>query len=1017
MNSLLKKLENNRTAILLAEIGAYLHLLGRFSEEFIKSQAKDVTNTNNSFDYKNVCNISSFFENTGLEVLLKSADWEPLINITLSGLNELSTNKVNNFCEFIEKHTWRDNPKGLLKILADAHGIVSGIDKALAGRGDSGKQRKAYTFKATVFGYENEIELLMDTNLDDVNKEYIKGVKEEFFKEIKGILENILQNKSVSYENYTDFINKIKGYFSKTIGETRRPINEISLYDYAHSIASLTKSNLAKMILDGWYEPRGKSQWRILKINLSIIELLSKGLKIGDIFGYRQEIEKIFCEIKKTVEFYYPLGNEIYRDSTGIYFSCPDIQDKIELKTEIIDNFKSLDKLDFSLQIEISDKSRSMVILASEREESLKEISYPHISFENIEEEFRKSQNDGDKDVCPVCRIRLKPLRKERCKKCEACYQERAQNWIQEPQRTIWLDEVSDHNDCVALIVGQFDLRKWLSGELVDTFISQTFNEWKNICATVSNRLNIQKISDLEKDFEQLFNNPQNLDNDWKEICKSFIGKRPNNFISDFWEPIAERDATGKSASLTNNSEKAKHLIRLLFRKHPSLARIYRIWETTQEFIQTTIFEGILDKYPFGTNTPFNELRRKRIKFTIEPNPGISVGATCDIDIEGVRLSPVCVDENKGIFITETNLQILTNKGKTLNEIASWMQGKNIKVKRENDNKWQDEFNGSKIKISMAKPADDRFQDYIPYIKIYDYPDQFMALVPAYDAFDVAKKVLEEYEIQFSKVRDRLPFHIGIIAFHKRTPLYVAMDAGKRLIEAFMNKTKTINATIDSIVEVSNNELGKYVRRLKLNPDPCYSSVPFIWHISYSTGDPNQQDEWHPYIRFNGSNPNRGNYSFDYTGNGDYVVHVKELKVNDCINIATSYFKITFLENASDRFRIGDGLRPLDEIKRMDDIWNEIQKIVRSKKLGISQLYAYWEEVKKRYEDYRGDSVWENFVKSSLINILKLSSKEEKEVFDKLFQATKDGLLNICLHWNLQVRKVKPEKTQEVKNE
>jgi CRISPR-associated Csx11 family protein len=430
MNSLLKKLEDNRTAILLAEIGAYLHLLGRFSEEFIKSQAKDATNTNSNFDYKNVCNVSSFFENTGLEVLLKSADWEPLINITLSGLNELSTNKVNNFCEFIEKHTWSDNPQGLLKILADAHGIASGVDKALAGRGHSGKQRKAYNFKATVFGYEKEIGLLKATDLDNVNKDYIKRVKEEFFKEIKRILDNILQNKSVSYENYTDFINTIKEYFSKTIGETRRSINEISLYDYAHTIASLTKSNLAKMILDGWYEPRGKSQWRILKINLSIIELLSKGLKIRDIFGYRQEIENVLDEIKKTLEFHYPLGNEIYRDSTGIYFSCPGIEDKDALKTEIISELKSLNQLDFSLQIEISDKSRSMVILASEREESLKEISYPHISFGNIKEESISSQKDGDKELCPVCRIRLKSLKIERCKKCEARYQERAHNWI-----------------------------------------------------------------------------------------------------------------------------------------------------------------------------------------------------------------------------------------------------------------------------------------------------------------------------------------------------------------------------------------------------------------------------------------------------------------------------------------------------------------------------------------------------------------------------------------------------------
>ncbi|RLE10140.1 hypothetical protein DRJ04_09400, partial [Candidatus Aerophobetes bacterium] len=103
----------------------------------------------------------------------------------------------------------------------------------------------------------------------------------------------------------------------------------------------------------------------------------------------------------------------------------------------------------------------------------------------------------------------------------------------------------------------------------------------------------------------------------------------------------------------------------------------------------------------------------------------------------------------------------------------------------------------------------------------------------------------------------------------------------------------------------------------------------------------------------------------------------------------------------------------LDDIKRLDELWYEIQNILKAKKLGISQLYAFWQEVEKRRIDYKGDSVWEDFVKSALINILKLSPQKDDELFNKLFQATKDGLLNFCLHWNLQVRKTKPGK-QEV---
>ena len=1028
MSNILDKLEKNRTPILLAEIGAYLHLIGRFSEKFIYTQAEDAINAKESFDYKKVCNDSTFFEGTGLGELLKDESWEFLLNAfkDLSNAGELSNHRIKSFSEFIEKHTRSNKPKGLCKILADAHGIVSGIDKALAGRGKSGKQRKEYTFKATAFGYERKIELIGTTDLNKINKTQIKSIKKEFFQEIKKILENIKKNNCVSYrEDYLDkFISKLKEYYPKTIGETRRPINEISLYDYAHSIASLVKSNLAKMVIDGWYEPREKSKWRILKVNVDVVGLMSKGLKIGDILGYRREIEKTYRKIKSIVEYCYPLGNEIYRDSTGIYFSCPNLENIEGLKSEIVEKLKDLNNLDFSLQIEISKESRSMVILAREREESLKKIFYPHIGHtENIEKEFKESQNAGGEDICPVCRIRLKPEGEDRCKKCKERYQERAKTWLNNgnpSKETIWLDEVADKNDRVALIVGQFDLKNWLKGEYIGTFVSQTFDEWKDVCggkncqekvSDMCGRLNIKNISDLERGFENLFNNPQSLNNDWKEICVSFIGKGLGDFINDFWNPIAERDATGEALTLADNSEKAKHLIKLLFRKHPSLARISRIWNTTQEFINETIFEKILKEYKWNS-----EPRRQRIQFKIEPNPNIPEGSTCDIDINGLRFSPVCIDkENDLFFVSTTNLENLKKFGNSVDEISEKLNGKQIKVKTEKDKTWKDKKDGEFFTIKEAKPADEKFQNYLPYTKIYDFPDQFMVLVPAYDAFDIAKKILEEYEIQFSKVRDRLPFHLGIIGFHKRTALYVVMDAGKRLIEAFKKKSKTISAKVESITDEQDSRLGKYVKKLTLQPDSDsrYSPVPLIWKISYSTGDPDQEDEWHPYIRISDGNPNRDNYSFDYTGNGDYVVHVKELQENDYIEIEPSFFKMVFLENAADRFRVDEDLRALDDIKRLDELWGDIQNILKTKNIGISQLHSLWREVEKRRIDYEGDSVWEDFVKSALINILRLSPQKDDELFNKLFQATKNGLLNICLYWNLQARKTKPEK-QEV---
>ncbi|RLE43657.1 CRISPR-associated protein Csx11, partial [Candidatus Woesearchaeota archaeon] len=935
MSDILDKLAENRVPILLAEIGAYLHLIGRFSEIFIYAQAEDTTNAEKSFDYKKVCNDPTFFEGTGLDGLLKDKSWEILINVfkNLSNAGELLSSKIKSFSEFIEKHTWGDKPKGLCKILADSHGIVSGIDKALAGRGESGKQRKVYTFEATAFGYEKEIELIGSADLNKIDENRINNIKKESFGKIKEILEKVKQNQNISFENYLEFVSAIEEYYLKTIGETRRPINEISLYDYAHTIASLMKSNLAKMIIDGWYEPKGKSKWRILKINIDVLGLLSKGLKIGDILGYRSEIEEAYKAIKKVIEFECPLGNEIYRDSTGIYFSCPDVNDISKLKSEIINRLKGLNKLDFSLQIEISDESRSMVILASEREESSKRISYPHIGdTENLEKEFEESRNAGGEDICPICRIRLKPEREDRCKKCGNQYQERAKIWIKNPQETIWLDEVADKNDRVALIVGQFDLRKWLSGEFVDTFVSQTFDEWKDVCvdrdctekvSDICSRLNIENISDLKKGFENLFNNPKSLDDNWKKICGSFIGIRPKDYMNGFWNPIAERDATGKTLTLTDNSEKAKYLIKLLFRKHPSLARIYRIWNTTQEFINETIFEKILKEYNWNS-----ESRRQRIQFKIEPNPDVPKGVTCDIDVDGVRFSPVCIDRQNGIFVSTINLEILKKFGESVNEISENLNRRIIKVKTEKDRTWKSEKNGKSFKIEEARPVNEKFQNYLLYVKIYDFPDQFMVLVPAYEALDIAKRILDEYEIQFSKVRDRLPFHLGIIAFHRRTPLYVVMDAGKRLLEAFKRKTKTELAEVISVREVEDENLGKG-RELTIKVE-SHSSIPLKWRIFYSTGDPDQEDFWHPYIRFDGDVSDR-NLCFDYTGNGDYVVHVKEINENDKIKIESSYFRLTYLENAADRFRVDEDLKPLDYIYYLKNLWKEIENNLKSK--------------------------------------------------------------------------------------
>ena len=910
MNNLLKKLEDNRTSILLAEIGVWLHLLGKLSEEFIQAQSQQ----GGSFGYRQLCNNNPLGLETNFYTLITDNWVESLFDPLNNVINNIPGSNVSpeNLCKFAEHHLKRHLNRfqncALLKILAAAHDISGAEEKDLPWQQNDPKQKKKQpdknnTFCASAYGIEKII---------DINN--LTHLRNSLANDLAPILENIKNNYSTCninwwYDNYPEIINSFRNAYRSTVGDTQRPVNDVTLWDAASLAASLFKSALAKMILEGWIEPIHTNnnstviQWKILRINVDSLGIMEKGIKVGDILGYGKAINGSLKKCKNIIEIKYCLGNEIYRDNTGIYFSFPDVNASNfwgDLKDELKESIHNIEP-ELSPFIQLSNSLPDLKDLTAQKNTALKDIVYP-MKNEFISSKIVNLWNSvsPNSEVCPICRLRPMKENSDGCKHCLSRRKGRAEEWINDPKHTIWLDEVSDHNDRVALLVCSFSLTDWLNGKLIST----------------------------------------------------------------------------------------------LSKKTPSSGRVRRCWETTQEFINSTIFENILNKCSYGPISLHIELRTKRIQFTITPNPNVSRGATCDIDIDGIRLSPVCIDENKGLFITTVNLQILSSKGKTVEEIASWMDGRDIKIKRDDSNKWLKGF-----RISSVEPAESKFQDYIPYVKIYDFPDQFMVLVPAHDALEIAKKILEQYEIQFSKVRDRLPFHLGIIAFHRRTPLYVVMDAGKRLLESFEEKTKSIKG---KVVDYRNIEDEKSVQ-LEIEANN-YASTSFKWKVSYYTNDPQQEDLWHPYIRHSNKNPDR-TLSFDYTGNGDFVMHVKEIQQNDQIKIEPSYFTLLYLDNAANRFKVSDDLRPLDDIHRLQKLWGKIEKRLASKTWSLSQIYAFWEDVRKR-QVYDVNN-FERFVKSDLINILNIGSQKDRQLFEEFLQATKDELLDLCLYWNLQIRKTK----------
>jgi len=913
--SVLEKLKDNRTSILLAEIGAYLHDLGKGRKEFIEKNAKNGNELQNWHH--------GFPEHI-------FGDFPELKN-ELEKIKVKVCNKEVSLIDFISKHHRKKKegeektPEIIQLISAECNGydgIDSGLDKGAA----EVKQRKEYTFIANAFGYEfEEIEV---EEIPELTKELYesisKALKEYNNIDIKDLRNNVILGT--------------REYYLRFLGETRRPANDVTLWDHSYSVATLFKCAVAKNVVDCnrvSFEPLDFS-WKVLCVSFDILSILGKGIKIGDMLGYWERIEEILECVKELIEVKYPLGNEIYRDNSGIFFLIPDINCLEEIRDKILNIAEEKEPEIMPLVTTISPEDRVNCdgagdtkqenggkseaeerqerkkkeeekkeilkkILSEARKKALKEICYPTSSERFLSKKFLNEWDEWNgKEICPICCLRPMDENADGCEHCLERRIRRAERWIENPKHTIWLEEVADFNDKVALLVGCFILDRWLDGSFIKTMVIKA------------------KPSDSDE-----------------------------------------------------------------FRKNPSPARIRRCWESTENFIKL-MFER-LENYKWK-----DELRTQRVQFRIIPNPGILKGSTCDIEIGGIKLSPVCIDKEEGTFVTTINLQLLETLGKTVKEIARSFEGKDIRIKCEGEG-WEN------AKIEEARPAEDEFQQYLPYIKVYDFPDQFMVLVPAYEALDIAKEIVREYEEQFSKVRDRLPFHIGIIAFHRRTSLYAVMDAGRRLLEKFKAGSQS---TIDAKVEDRNTSAGKIIK-LKIKAEK-YASIPFEWEMSYATGDPEQEDLWHPYVRVKGGNPNR-TLSFDYTGNGDYVVHVKEIQQGDQIKIEPSYFTLFYLENNTDRFTIGGALRPLHDLHRPQNLWEEIEKRVKQKKWRPSQIHAFWKEVRER--QYYESETFEKFVRSALINTMEIYPEQDKELLEKFLHATKDGLFDLCLRWHLQVRK------------
>jgi hypothetical protein len=781
MNSL-EVLKQNRNALLLAEIAALLHDWQKCIDGAVASfwrKSSTVAQSKRAVWQQRVKSKS-----------LKPGDFDrslARINVTLGGQSlDLKT-----LCqEGRDPSSAKQHSSWLVQRLGECHALAH-VDKEL---GEQEQLDQACDRIATAFGFEPiEPQELLGPLLSTVNP--------------------LLQGLSLPNDR-ANVLAAIRGVFSNAWGDTRRPVNEVTLWDWGWAVSSLYKSLVAEQLLK-----RGHSHWHLLRVNFDVLGLYAKAVKIADLLGYQRAVDEACAAVKKLVEEEYPLGNEVYRDSTGIYFTFPDLDLPADLAQELRRRVEEVEpELAPRIAVTPGDGATAAEqlkgILAKAHKEALEALAWP-FDTQNLSTcwgQQWKTVGKGNWELCPVCRLRPMQEGREACAHCERRRGSRIEAWEKDPHHTIWMDELADANGRVALLVGKFGLDDWLSGDLVQTML---------------------------------------------------VRAEPNN-------PAG------------------------CMPKNPSPARLRRVWETCQRFWTETV-QSILDALP----------GRERWLLEVQGTDLPPQGVVCDGTLNG---QPISVWRLNDALLT---VSFVPEEPKTGQLHITW------------EDQRQKRLATYQVK-DVKKPSAD-YLCYHPTLTLLASPDQFLALVPAADAVEIADKIRREYERRFGKVQNRLPLFLGLVFFPRKTPLLAVMDTARRMLDTPLPEESWTIAK-----DVSNGQVE--------------FSNGSQWTMPTLMGDSKTPDEWYPYFFVDAVNPSHPTRRFQLRRQGGndpqkvgsvsdryadrWLVHVNDLKAGDQVYVTPSRFAYLFLESTAQRFRFDSqaDMMLLDELPRLIKMWADLKQ-------------------------------------------------------------------------------------------
>lgn len=436
--SQLETLAQHRDAILLAEAIGCLHDYRKCSEEQLQALSA----------------------NQQASALPRNALTQRFPALSSATLSILSTSEQLGDLLNNSEGKWDDAAASfLMQFLSRCHNTAH-FDKQGPG---NGKQNYPGTQISTAFGFETAV----GPNLTNQ-------------------LWALPWNNLTAYtNNRNNLLTAVQSLFTMAGADTRRPINEVSLWDWGLLVGALYKSAIAATIIG--HQPTTRDlRWRLLSIRTDGLVYLTGASRLPDLIGRQKTLQTALDNVQTLLEETYPLATEVYRDENGSLYVVPDMPNLLDLQNDENQTLLSHIQLQFKTDGEIvpqitpdttawwgQDPARN----GNDEIPPAGRILAQEVTIQSDSQIIAAAWKEQHNQICPICGLR--PCVSQQLNYCQVCRdrrQGRVAQWVQAQNTTIWLDEVADSNGRLALITGSFDLTNWLNGNLVETLLVQAPN-------------------------------------------------------------------------------------------------------------------------------------------------------------------------------------------------------------------------------------------------------------------------------------------------------------------------------------------------------------------------------------------------------------------------------------------------------------------------------------------------------------------------------------------------------------